>query len=248
MKRLDDFMAELTATASPDLPPEKSNLTGSENEPVKDESVFEELPDYMYTSPQIVGFGDEEVQRRVYQFMFDRFLPLSGEISLLELGAGRGDFAYFLHNISNTLTVSYTGVEVNSLLVKVGIDLQQTQRSGPLNFNLVNIDPLNDDDLVKQLPQHDFVVATTMTYIESSAHDLSKTGRLSKLIEVCLSKANVGCKLLFVATPNNPGIINYTVAEIASLLDELDYPFIIDGSAFELNSLYSVTIFKSVQI
>lgn len=79
-----------------------------------------QIPEYMYTEPGTVGYESIDVQNDTYRFAISGVIPLSGETSILDIGAGRGDLYHYIRELLPTLKIHYAGYEQNDLLAKVG--------------------------------------------------------------------------------------------------------------------------------
>ena len=75
-------------------------------------------PDYIKTSPEVVGFDTTEQQRDMYDIATEEIEP--GE-SILDFGCGRGDLYDFLYRKDGEVP-TYKGIDINEPLINVGIE------------------------------------------------------------------------------------------------------------------------------
>ena len=78
----------------------------------------DEDPDYIKTSPEVVGFDTTEQQRDMYDIATEEIEP--GE-SILDFGCGRGDLYDFLYRKDGEVP-TYKGIDINEPLINTGIE------------------------------------------------------------------------------------------------------------------------------
>lgn len=77
-------------------------------------------PDYMLT-PEFVGYTTLEDQHNIYNFAcreLENIGPEDGVVSILDVGAGRGDLKKYL-NILYGDQIKYTGIDSNPLMIEL---------------------------------------------------------------------------------------------------------------------------------
>jgi len=87
-------------------------------EEVKEEENLD--PNYLQTSPEVVGYNSIEEQEILYDFILSNFNPTTE--SVLDLGCGRGDFARYTENTYQT-DFKYHGIDMNKQLIDVAKQL-----------------------------------------------------------------------------------------------------------------------------
>ena len=83
-----------------------------------DEGEEEDDPEYLKTSPEVVGFDNRRQQAEMYDIACEEIRPKE---SVLDFGCGRGDLYDFLYR-RNGSEPKYKGVDINEPLINAGIE------------------------------------------------------------------------------------------------------------------------------
>tara|TARA_R110001592_G_scaffold45253_1_gene144800 strand:+ start:1038 stop:2018 length:981 start_codon:yes stop_codon:yes gene_type:complete len=103
---------------------EEEQVPGPEDEDAADTKAVpenvedEDDPDYIKTSPEVVGYDDLDQQMDMYDIATEMIEP--GE-SILDFGCGRGDLSEFLYRRDGEVP-KYKGVDINEPLINTGIE------------------------------------------------------------------------------------------------------------------------------
>lgn len=113
MKNLLDLVSQKPSNIIPPVTPPPVDT-------VADPVTETDLPEYLFTDPEISGYPDELLQTDVYNMSFRGNLPILGGLSIIDVGCKRGDVCGYLRDAYPNLTITYTGYETNPMLVEVG--------------------------------------------------------------------------------------------------------------------------------
>jgi len=83
-----------------------------------DEQDEQDDPDYLISSPEVVGFDSIEQQQEIYEFACEE---IEEDESLLDFGCGRGDLYEFLYK-QNGQAPKYRGIDINEPLITTGLE------------------------------------------------------------------------------------------------------------------------------
>ncbi len=103
---------------------EEEQIPGPEAEDEEDVKAVpenvedEDDPDYIKTSPEVVGYDDLDQQMDMYDIATEMIEP--GE-SVLDFGCGRGDLSEFLYRRDGEVP-NYKGVDINEPLINTGLE------------------------------------------------------------------------------------------------------------------------------
>jgi len=202
----------------------------------QDDGDDEKIPEYLYKDSQIVGFSDSQVQNDVYNLSMLGTLPLTGDISILDVGAKRGDF--YRHVKSNSpelLNISYTGWEMNPLLVKVGNDITKDDPSYNLNYGDFMTQNITD--------KYDYVFVIGELNIDYG-RDIPPHDLVELMIRKCLDVENGGTSTIILLQDNGgeDQYYSYPIPNISELILKFNYPFTIEYGV--IPSVYKLTIVK----
>ena len=98
MKSLEEMLqVQPIQSPPPTSPVSDSQITEkvdvqSEDVPVESPPEEPDIPDRLYTDPEVVGYVDEQSQYDIYQYAIQGNIPLTGAVKILDIGCGRGDF------------------------------------------------------------------------------------------------------------------------------------------------------------
>lgn len=73
-------------------------------------------PDYLVIDPEVVGYPNDDFQEIIYNWVGSK-IPY-GNVSVKDLGCGRGDFGNWLNN--NRPDAEYVGIDYNPTIINVG--------------------------------------------------------------------------------------------------------------------------------
>ena len=194
-----------------------------------------EIPEYLYTDPQVVGYGDDTVQHDIYNMAVLKNIPLEGNLSVLDIGAGRGDLYYHIKNIMPKLNVSYVGYEFNDVLKRVGMNKFMSD-------NFTDIKMIVGKDFIDAEINEKFDL---VTMIGSLNLDYGLPDKPWVLLEKILRKAISVCngRVVFVLLHSNGGndqYISYPIPNMTELVLKFNYPFELDYGQY--SDVYTLTI------
>lgn len=189
------------------------------------ETLDNELPEYLLSDPEIVGYPDEDMQHWIYNWVGDD-LPI-GNISIKDFGAGRGDFYNFLKK-NYREDVEYHGIELNPNLCNVA-------KAKYPDINIINDDYFNVD----LNTDCTIIVGTlnTKSGIEDKWDNFNKT-----LIH---AKNTTNHSIIFILARNMEGFDDFLDYPIEELIPRLPSGtrFNIDYSRYE--DIYRLTVYIS---
>lgn len=221
MKNLEDVLGDISK-------PEVLEVeTPSVEEPV-------EIPERLYTDPEVVGYPNQLIQDLVYDTALSGRLPFAGDISIVDIGAGRGDVVSYILSRYPQVNLKYTGYEINPILDKVGNDLLS-------KFD--NCQILNEDFLSAEINDANIVLmigSLNLNYGRDIGDWPYLEQMLKKAVEIFTEK------IIFVLYQTNEGEdqhIAYPIPNVSELLLQLGYPFSIDYGRLE--NVYTITVHKN---
>lgn len=179
-----------------------------------------ELPEYLVTDPILVGYPDVEMQREIYTWVLQD-LPILG--SVIDFGAGRGDFQEFLHEINPAW--EYTGYEITPGLVAAAIQAKR-------NVQLQDVLTLDTDNLHAEW----VVCIGTLNYSNRS----EENGNFEKFLAKALELNPKGITFILLSKDDAGMYSTYSIPLMAQFLDEGGYIYKIDNSVYD--GIYKLTI------
>ncbi len=181
-----------------------------------------EIPDYIKTDPEMVGYPDVEMQDQIYGWALSE-VNTNGK-TILDVGAGRGDIFRHIDNCKE-----YIGFEINEILCKaVG---GKHDRFTLFNADYLNVELTHSVDIA--------LLIGTLNSINApdkwNAFNLFFNKMYNECTECCIFILN--CK------SDDESLNDFPFNELfINVLSNSKIPFNIDYSYFE--DIYKLTIFK----
>ena len=224
------------------LQPTVSEIPSQITEPIVEEPTQEvadmepEIPEYMFNDAGMVGFSDSQIQSDMYNLAIHGNIPLFGEVSVLEIGAGRGDLFTHITSQLSALNVTYTGYESNQLLAKIGnIKLEDQESASVVADNFLTAEITETYDRVY------IVGSLDVDYGEN----IQPWEHLEMMLRKALDVTNVGGIATCVLLHDNGGEDNYRAFPIPNVTDlilKFNMPF--DITYGSIPSIYKLSIKK----
>jgi hypothetical protein len=197
-----------------------------------------DIPDYLKHDAEVVGFADEQNQVDIYNYALAGTLPLVGTSRVFDVGAGRGDlYHHIVKNYGDSLDISYSGVENNAILCRIGNDrMAEDGIYVRENFSMKNEDYLKSDT---DLPEVDwtFVIGTLNV---NYGYNGSKWDYLRRMLERSFTHTRTGT--VFILLHDSLGVDQYVDFPIPNVTDlVLEY-----GRAFSVDYVKFPAIYKLV--
>lgn len=186
---------------------------------------WENLPEYLFTDPEVVGYPDEEMQSRIYDWVLD---DIRNKSSIMDYGCGRGDF--YGHARMNGYSLDYTGFDNRQVMVDVG---KKKYKDYIIGFNLLNF----DFALPWNLEPVDYTICIGTL---NDNHGQDKWEYFNRILNNALS--NTRTSIIFVLSRNfdgDPNFLDYPFEELFQHLDK-NLRFEIDYTKFE--DIYKLTV------
>lgn len=213
---------------------DQTNQTNSDTDKKKE---VEEFPDYMFTDSQMVGYHSPTIQEDVYNLSIKGVLPIMGNIKILDVGSGRGDFLLHINKRIPNLNVEYSGIDVNEVLTGVGNQkLKHIESASIVNENYLQYQ--FDDKF-----NYTFLIGTLNLNYGS---DLQAWENLELMLRKSIDDTIEGGKVVMVLLNDNGGVdeyIAYPIPNITDLVLQFNLPFEIDYG--KIPSVYKITIEKN---
>ena len=211
--RLEDLLIGTPETTNPPTIQESYNETDLE------------LPEYLITDPQVVGYPDVEMQSDIYTWVYNGISPINLNglpSSIKDYGSGRGDFYGKL--IASNQNVNYIGFDFKETMVLAG------QKKYP-GIELIYGNYL-DSDL-----QTDYTICIGTL---NDDHGLDKWDHFNKTLSRALETTNIA--IIFVLSSNFDGLSGYLDYPIAETIEQIP-----NGTRYELDyskfeDIYKLTI------
>lgn len=195
-----------------------------------------EIPSYMYTDTEAVGYPDIQTQNDIYNLSLAGVIPLTGDYSILDIGCGRGDLYDHLRRNLPLLDIKYTGYELNPLLAKIGTEknILPTEKASCeiLNDDFIDI---NTDDLK----------VDTVFMIGSMNVDYGWNMKNWEYLELVLNKSMKIAQrhivfILLHDTGGQDGYVSFPIPNLSDLILKFNYPFKIEYG--DIPGVYKLTI------
>jgi hypothetical protein len=195
------------------------------------ESIGEEIPEYLFKDPEISGYQDELIQNDVYNSSFRGKLPFFGSVSIIDIGCKRGDICRYLKSNFGNLNVKYTGIESNPLLVNVGNTYFKNNNYGE-SCTILNTDFLTIDqpaDIICAIGNFNMVSEySTWNYLEAT-------------IKHAVSLANEAVILTLLQSNDGEDQYNaFPIPNVSEILLTLNHPFTITYG--DVTNMYTIYI------
>lgn len=221
-RKKEDMPLKLT-----DLVKKVQNLPTEVVEDVKEEKKVDELPQYLFTDPEVVHYSDVESQIAFYNRALNGIVLEDGT-SFLDLGCGRGDLWSEIQKINPK--VNYTGVDFNENLIKVAN--QKYPDATFINQNILNFNPEKKYDWCLN------ILNTIINYGNFDKDD--KYEFLSKVIRKSMSLCNIGS--VFILLSDNSGIEGYEYFDVSSVISLIEKDFLFGVDQTENMNFYKVIL------
>ncbi len=211
-------------------------------EPIEEseESEESEDPEYLKTSPEVVGFDNRRQQAEMYDVACEDIGPKE---SVLDFGCGRGDLYDFLYR-RNGVEPTYKGVDINEPLINVGVE----KYAPNINIECKNWNDIQDTD------KFNWCVNVGSLCTRYDASDKKDIEIVKETIDKMMSLCTVGCTLILFSSymPNEVKEDEFLITDPAKIFDytmkkygalsgnvSLDHTF--------SDSAYKITILKQQQ-
>lgn len=191
----------------------------------------EQYPEYLFIDPEMSGFSDTNIQNTIYNIATYGTLPLTGDVSILDIGAGRGDFYDYVKNTYPQLNISFTGYELNPVLVNVG----NLKHENADDFELILDNFLNIDSGKKY--DYSFVIGSLNINYGWNDNWVQIENIIKKAIDVTTKNVTM---ILLHDTGGDDAYISYPIPNLTDLLLKFNVPFSIDYG--EIYGIYKLTI------
>jgi len=178
----------------------------TEPEQAELETTIQSDPDYLQYAPEAVGYATREQQFNMYKAIATHIDDPTR--SILDFGAGRGDFGRWLCSNYELTTndIQYKGIELNQPLVDACTALND-------NINVTTADWLNLDDSVKaewcvninsnNMRYDADITKSDMDYLQSTISKMYDTAELGVVISLTSDVTNT-----------QDGLINWNAGDI----------------------------------
>jgi len=197
-----------------------------------DEQDEQDDPDYLISSPEVVGFDSIEQQQEIYEFACEE---IEEDESLLDFGCGRGDLYEFLYK-QNGQAPKYRGIDINEPLITTGLE-----KYAP------DIDLEKQDWFSKDLTSNsDWCVnigSLCTRYDTSSADDMTL---IAKTIDKMMSLCTAGCVLVLFSSymPKEVREESFVISDPKRVFDYVMKKYGQDTGNVILDHSYSDSIYK----
>lgn len=188
-------------------------------------------PDHLISSPEVIGYPTLEFQENIYrlsaQGVFDPSIN-----SILDIGCGRGDFGSYLKKVVNS-ELDYTGIDMNPLHIDIGkYKFKDFQK-----FNLIAENVLNYSGT------HDICVINSIFENNYDNHSESTYDYFKKILYKALDISDIGVVIVALNDRfKNEPYTTFNMAEITSILTELELKFSIENTEF--SNVFKIMIHK----
>lgn len=196
------------------------------------------IPDYMYVDAKTVGYNDLQSQADIYNWAITGNIPLFGDTSILDIGAGRGDLLFHIQNELPGLDISYRGFEINTLLAYIGN--KKIMDSDYFGGKISPIDFLTADISEEYLPKYDHVFMIGSLNL-NYGWDIEKWAYLEMILKKAISLASEN--VTFILLHDNGGedqYLSYPIPNMTDLILKFNYPFTIEYGV--VPGMYKLTI------
>jgi len=208
-KSFDTFVSKLEASQQmPTIKEDQKVINGTIDvmpvEDLRDDMIA--ASDYLQFSAEAVGYASREQQFNMYNAVGSHINVM--EASIIDFGAGRGDFARWICSTYNTspANINYIGLDFNENLVTASRDLGD-------EVDVRNIDWfLLDSDM-----RADWCINVNSSNLRYDANvNLSDREYLEKTIDVMVEHADIGAIISLSSDVSNvqDGLINWNPGDI----------------------------------
>jgi hypothetical protein len=204
------------------------------------EDTEDEIPEYMYHDAGMVGYGDDQIQQDIYNLTMRGTVPLVGKLSILDIGAGRGDILHHIKNRLPELEIDYRGYEVNSLLAKIGIEKYKSATFGKFSAN-IEVEDFMTAEIINRYDLTLMVGTLNLDY----GFNMQPWEYLELMLRKALDVTEMGGTVVMVLLQDNGGedqYISYPIPNMTDLIMKFNMPFTIEYG--EIPSVYKLSIKK----
>lgn len=201
-----------------------------------DNTGSDEIPERMYTDSEVVGYQDKQLQIDTYNYALMGNLPITGQTTICEIGAKRGDLARYISETYTGLELTYIGFETNDLLCEVGKRLFERENLVD-NCDIVNADYMRYNDI----PVTDITIMPSHLIYNPNITDSNKWSYCEQLLRRVIP--NTLERVIFTGLHidgGDPSYISLPVPNMVELLLKFNHPFKIDFG--RLSDMYTVVI------
>ena len=201
-----------------------------------DEDSDESDPDYISSSPEMVGFDSEEQQLEIYEYATEDIEPNE---SVLDVGCGRGDMYRYLYERDGQVP-KYRGIDINEPLINAGLE-----KYAP------DIDLEHKNWFDKDITASTWCINVGSLCARYDSSKLDNMALVQKTIDKMMSMSKVGCVLVLFSSymPEDQKEDDYIITDPKVVFDYVMKKYgedtgnvILDHSYSD--SLYRITILK----
>jgi hypothetical protein len=244
MTKTLEEMLQATVPESEPLPNAGVINQPEESPEMVDSTVPEEadstIPEHMYTDSGMVGYGDTQIQSDIYNLSTRGNIPLYGDTSILDIGAGRGDLLHHIKSQLPSLNVDYVGYETSKLLHEIGED-----KIDKATFENFSAKIIQEDFLKAQIDRKFDLVYVIGTLNINYGTDVQPWDYLEMMMRKALDVTELGGVATFVLLHDTGGVdqyISYPIPNVSELIMKFNMPFSIDFG--QIPSVYKLSIRK----
>lgn len=202
---------------------------------------IQEIPQYLIDDPIAMGYEDEVFQDSIYNFSLSGVLPLSGEVSMLDIGCGRADITDYISR-NFIIELNYTGIELNQTIAKIPETKYPTFFNQKDKYKIINDEFLNYD-FKDNL--YDWVICIGSLNLLYYEIKIDKWQYINNFISKALDVCKQGVVLTLIHdTGGQENFVSYPIPNMADEVLKFKRPFTIQTS--EISDIYRVIINKQV--
>lgn len=223
----------------PEQPPVEEVAEQVAEQLTEQEDDSDDIPEHMYTDSGMVGYGDSQIQADIYNLAIRGNIPLVGQTSILDIGAGRGDLLHHIKSQLPSLEVNYIGYENNPLLQEIGTN--KINRADLGESAVIS----GEDFLTAQLEAKFDLVYVIGTLNINYGTEVQPWEYLEMMLRKALDVTELGGNAVFVLLHDTGGVdqyISYPIPNISDLIMKFNMPFSIEYGV--IPSVYKLTIRK----
>lgn len=215
-----------------------ANLDGVSDVPSPTEiGPNNDIPEYLYTDVEVVGYSDVELQKDIYNLSIGGVIPFTGQSTIVDIGCGRGDLYYHIKKSVPSLSLTYIGYEMNEMMAHVGNQIFKDR--GDSNAIILNTDFLKAKiDPTANAEQVFLIGSLNINY----GWDTEKWVYLEQLITKSLEVASGSVTLILLHdNGGNESYISYPIPNLTELVMKFNLPFKLEHG--EITGVYKITLF-----
>lgn len=214
-----------------------------ENEEVRDDTTdvvvdeeTVEIPDRMFFDSEVVGYSDKQLQIDTYNFALMGNIPITGPVTICDIGAKRGDLARYISETYQNIDLVYIGYESNDLLVAVSDILFKNEGLSD-KCAIRHAEYINDSDP----PIVDVTIMTSYLINNPAITQSNKWSYCESILKRVIPKTLE--RVIIVALHDDGGddaYVSYPLPNMTELLLKFNHPFKIDFG--RMPDMYTIII------